>query len=84
MTHDKVPDVGKEGCLCECCLADCPRHRDGGDDRVLDVIIQRSNDESEMAELPCHDGWHGGDHPTDVIRISYLEKIVDSMRGEQR
>ena len=27
MTLDKMPEVGKKGCLCDSCLADCPRKK---------------------------------------------------------
>jgi hypothetical protein len=48
--------------------------------RVLDAVDEKANSESETAELPCQDGWHTGEYPEEVIRVSYLEKILESLR----
>jgi hypothetical protein len=50
---------------------------------TLDKVSEKANSYSETAELPCQDGWHTGDHPTEVIRISYLEKELESLRQPQ-
>jgi hypothetical protein len=52
-------------------------------ERVLDEISKRADSESEYAEMPCQDGWHTGDHPTNVIRISYLESIIESLHQSE-
>lgn len=51
---------------------------------VLNDLEVRVNSESESADVPCQDGWHTGMHSADVIRISYLEKIIESLRDTIR
>lgn len=48
--------------------------------RLLDKLVERANNYSETVEVPCQDGWHTGDHSTDVIRISYLEIEIELLR----
>ena len=49
--------------------------------KVLDTLAERASVQSEYEELPCQDGWHTGEHTTEVIRISYLEREIDALRG---
>lgn len=50
-------------------------------DKVLDTLVERASVQSEYAELPCQNGWHTGDHSTEVVRISYIEREIDALRG---
>jgi hypothetical protein len=63
MTLDKMPEVGKKGCLCDGCLADCPRKK-------VQEIQEEREDMKHFVKISCEGAFPSGVDELGTYQIS--------------